>query len=148
MTRKNNYTQVHVYNNCTYICMYHVLYHYSHVSASVLCLCVIILSCHFAFDKKLCYERKFGPHNQISNYYLSDTYSNGFWQYCPNIVTNTSRTILALVRSVAVHSMNTFFVFKLILLWSPEIGIHKYHEIVNPHNLKERGKLQITNFLI
>ena len=44
---------------------------------------------------------------------------NGSSQYCPNMVTTVSRVILALVRSVAVHSMNTFLVSSVILVCSP-----------------------------
>lgn len=39
----------------------------------------------------------------------------GFAQYSENIVTMVLRTILAFVKSVAVHSMKTFFVESLIL---------------------------------
>ena len=46
---------------------------------------------------------------------------NFFSQYSLNMVTIVSSTILALVRSVAVASMNTFFVFRVILERSPEI---------------------------
>jgi hypothetical protein len=37
-----------------------------------------------------------------------------------------SNTIFALVRSVAVHSIKTFFVFKEILEWSPEKDTEQY----------------------
>jgi len=48
-----------------------------------------------------------------------NTYTKGWAQYSENMVTITSSTIFALVRSVAVHSMNTFLVFNVILLCSP-----------------------------
>ena len=43
----------------------------------------------------------------------------GTAQYSENIATTVSSTMLALVKSVAVHSMKTFFVLRVILLWSP-----------------------------
>ena len=51
----------------------------------------------------------------------------GSEEYTENIVTKVSRTTLVLVKSVPVHSMKTFFVFSVILLWSPLIigGIDK-----------------------
>ena len=44
----------------------------------------------------------------------------GSSQYSLNIVTTVSKVILALVRSVAVHSMNTFLVAVVIFVCSPE----------------------------
>lgn len=49
----------------------------------------------------------------------TESITNGLEQYSENIVTIVSSDILALVRSVAVISMNTFLVFKVILEWSP-----------------------------
>jgi len=47
------------------------------------------------------------------------TYVNFSWQYCENMVTMVLRTMLALVRSVAVTSINTFFVSNRIFECSP-----------------------------
>ena len=44
---------------------------------------------------------------------------NGSAQYCANMVSIVLSTTLALVRSVAVHSMKTLRVLSLILEWSP-----------------------------
>lgn len=46
-------------------------------------------------------------------------HSKGFSQYSLNMVTRVSSTTLALVKSVAVASMKTFFVFRVILECSP-----------------------------
>ena len=51
------------------------------------------------------------------------TYTNGSSQYTLNMETIVSKVILALVRSVAVHSINTFFVLVVILVCSPEMTI-------------------------
>lgn len=47
------------------------------------------------------------------------THVYGSLQYSENIVTMVSSTIFAFVKSVAVHSMKMFFVFKVIFVWSP-----------------------------
>ena len=44
-------------------------------------------------------------------------YLNGVAQYSENMVIMVFKTTLALVRSVAVHSMKTFLVFRVILEW-------------------------------
>ena len=50
----------------------------------------------------------------------SCTYSYCGEQYWLNMVIMVSSVTLALFKSVAVHSMKTFLVFNVILLWSPE----------------------------
>ena len=46
---------------------------------------------------------------------------NGFLQYPENIHTSVSKTICALNLSVAVHSMKTSLVLRVILEWLPFI---------------------------
>ena len=47
------------------------------------------------------------------------TYVKGSAQCSENIVTIVFNTIFAFVKSVAVHSIKTFFVFNEIFEWSP-----------------------------
>ena len=53
----------------------------------------------------------------MSTFSSFSTYVKGSAQYSENMATMVLRTILPLVRSVAVHSMKTFLVSSVILEW-------------------------------
>ena len=71
------------------------------------------------------------------------THVNGSSQYSLNMQTRISRAIRALVKSVAVISMNTFFVFSVIFEWSPREGKEIWLSHTSPTPMMLKYWLQI-----